>query len=112
MQLLNPLEPSTQSAAVLQDGESYHFVRKEDFEAAVKDGKFLEYAHVHNNLYGTTFKAVQDVASSGRCCILDIDVQGAKLVSITASLSLLARDWMNGARWLGSQQGEDTTWPT
>ena len=46
----------------------------------MKAGKFLEHAEVHGNLYGTTYQAVEIVGQSGRCCVLDIDVQGARLV--------------------------------
>ena len=35
----------------------YHFVSREDFEAGVAGGEFLEHATVHGNLYGTTAKA-------------------------------------------------------
>ncbi len=35
---------------------------------------------VHGNLYGTSFQAVTSVLESGRVCILDIDVQGARSV--------------------------------
>lgn len=38
-------------------------------------GKFLEHAHVHDNLYGTSLAAVEAVAGQGKICILDIDVQ-------------------------------------
>jgi guanylate kinase len=38
-------------------------------------GKFLEHAHVHDNLYGTSLAAVEAVAAQGKICILDIDVQ-------------------------------------
>lgn len=49
-------------------------------EADIASGKFLEHAHVHKNIYGTSVQAVQDVADAGRCCVLDIDVQGARQV--------------------------------
>ena len=58
-----------------QDGVHYHFVTKADFEHDIAHGKFLEYARVHGNIYGTSLAAVQDVAASGKCCVLDIDVQ-------------------------------------
>lgn len=35
---------------------------------------------MHNNYYGTSITSVARVAESGRCCILDIDTQGARLV--------------------------------
>ena len=63
-----------------QDGIHYHFTDKETFEAEIAQGKFLEYAYVHNNIYGTSIAAVEAVAASGKCCILDIDVQGARQV--------------------------------
>jgi guanylate kinase len=66
--------------AMLQNGVHYHYVTKEQFEADIAESKFLEYAHVHGNIYGTSWAAVQDVADSGKVCVLDIDVQGARSV--------------------------------
>ena len=65
-----------------QNGKEYYFTTHQDFERGISAGEFLEYAHVHSNIYGTSFRAVEDVAASGRCCVLDIDVQGARKVSI------------------------------
>lgn len=64
----------------MQDGVHYHFISRDEFEKGISEGKFLEYAYVHNNIYGTSIEAVQAVTSSGKCCILDIDVQGARQV--------------------------------
>lgn len=61
----------------------YHFTTHEAMEADIAAGKFLEHAHVHKNIYGTSVQAVQDVAAAGRCCVLDIDVQGARQVGAT-----------------------------
>ncbi|XP_076940819.1 guanylate kinase 2-like [Bidens hawaiensis] len=63
-----------------QDGVHYHFTNKTVMEDEIKAGKFLEYASVHGNLYGTSIEAVEVVADSGKRCILDIDVQGARSV--------------------------------
>ncbi|KAI9080734.1 hypothetical protein K1719_037247 [Acacia pycnantha] len=63
-----------------KDGVHYHFTEKSAMEKEIKDGKFLEFASVHGNLYGTSVEAVELVADSGKRCILDIDVQGAKSV--------------------------------
>lgn len=35
---------------------------------------------MHGNVYGTSFAAVESVSKAGKCCILDIDVQGAQKV--------------------------------
>ncbi|XP_021893414.1 guanylate kinase 2 [Carica papaya] len=63
-----------------KDGIHYHFTERSVMEAEIKDGKFLEFASVHGNLYGTSIEAVEVVADSGKRCILDIDVQGARSV--------------------------------
>ncbi|VFQ78496.1 unnamed protein product [Cuscuta campestris] len=63
-----------------QDGVHYHFTDRCTMEKEIRDGKFLEFATVHGNLYGTSVDAVEVVADSGKRCILDIDVQGAKSV--------------------------------
>ena len=57
------------------DGVHYHFVKKEDMEAAITRGEFIEYARVHSNMYGTSVKGVEDVRAAGKTCLLDIDVQ-------------------------------------
>jgi GTPase SAR1 family protein len=35
------------------DGVDYHFVTREQMLAEIEAGAFIEYAHVHNNIYGT-----------------------------------------------------------
>lgn len=62
------------------DGVHYHFTTREWMEEEIKAGGFLESADVHGNLYGTSLASVQEVASAGKLCILDIDVQGASQV--------------------------------
>lgn len=64
-----------------QDGVDYHFVTKELMQKKIKQGEFLEHATVHNNIYGTSTAAIQRVHSeSGKICVLDVDVQGVKMV--------------------------------
>lgn len=41
-------------------------------EKDVAEGLFLETAQVHNNMYGTSKKAVQDTLASGKVAILDV----------------------------------------
>ncbi|KAI3772584.1 hypothetical protein L6452_03774 [Arctium lappa] len=63
-----------------QDRVHYHFTKRSVMEEEIKAGKFLEFAAVHGNLYGTSIEAVDVVADAGKRCILDIDVQGARSV--------------------------------
>ncbi|KAF8396155.1 hypothetical protein HHK36_017768 [Tetracentron sinense] len=63
-----------------KDGVHYHFTERSVMEKEIRDGKFLESASVHGNIYGTSIEAVDVVADAGKRCILDIDVQGARSV--------------------------------
>ncbi|KAF9181270.1 guanylate kinase [Haplosporangium sp. Z 767] len=65
------------------DGVEYNFVTREEFLAGVERGEFIEHAEFSGNLYGTSVKAVKTVGEKGRICILDIDMQGVKLVKNT-----------------------------
>ena len=67
-----------------QHGVHYYYTTKEQFTKEIGEGRFIEHAEVHGNLYGTSFAAVRSVLDTGRSCILDIDVQGARLVRKTA----------------------------
>lgn len=62
------------------DGIHYHFTERSKIEKDISEGKFLEFAHVHGNVYGTSIEAVESVTDKGKRCILDIDVQGARSV--------------------------------
>jgi guanylate kinase len=59
-------------------GHPYYFLEKEDFQNKVETGFFVEWAVVHNNLYGTPLDQIQNAWSKQLCVIMDIDVQGAK----------------------------------
>ncbi|KAF9169879.1 guanylate kinase [Mortierella sp. AD011] len=65
------------------DGVEYNFVTRETFLAGVARGEFIEHAEFSGNLYGTTVQAVKSVGEKGKICILDIDMQGVKLVKKT-----------------------------
>jgi guanylate kinase len=60
-----------------QDGASYYFVERADFEARLAKGEFLEHAEVFGNYYGTHRSALTDAQAEGKDLLLDIDVQGA-----------------------------------
>jgi len=75
------------------NGVNYFFVDREDMEAMIERGEFVEYAEVHGNLYGTSWRAVEDVRSTGRICLLDIDLQGVRAL----------QESVHGGRWTGSK---------
>jgi guanylate kinase len=49
-----------------KDGVHYHFTEKSVMEKEIKSGKFLEFASVHGNLYGTSVEAVEVVTDAGK----------------------------------------------
>jgi guanylate kinase len=63
------------------EGISYYFVSEETFRGMVDRGEFLEWAHVHANLYGTSRSEVLGRLRAGQDVILDIDYQGAKQIA-------------------------------
>ncbi len=63
-----------------KDGADYHFVDRSQFLALVANGKFLEYAEVFENYYGTSRDWVESQLSEGKDIILEIDWQGAEQV--------------------------------
>lgn len=60
-----------------QDGREYHFISPEQFQAMTDHGDFLEWAHVHGNMYGTSRSAIESRLNSGDDVVLEIDWQGA-----------------------------------
>ncbi|TFJ84484.1 hypothetical protein NSK_004469 [Nannochloropsis salina CCMP1776] len=65
------------------EGVHYNFTSRDAMEAAIEEGRFLEFARVHTNLYGTSLEAVRQVQRAGKVCVLDIDVQGVMKVKET-----------------------------
>lgn len=63
-----------------EEGVSYFFRGKEEFEELIKEDAFLEYARVYDNYYGTPKQHVMDLLSQGKSVILEIDIQGAMQV--------------------------------
>jgi guanylate kinase len=61
-------------------GQDYHFVDLATFERMKASGEFIEWAEVHGAFYGTHRKTLQRTLEAGQDIILDIDVQGARLL--------------------------------
>lgn len=66
-----------------EHGKHYFFVTLEEMQKAIDNKEFIEHANYSGNLYGTSRKAVNDVLSNGKICILDIDLQGVQQVKET-----------------------------
>ncbi|PGH28950.1 guanylate kinase, partial [[Emmonsia] crescens] len=67
-----------------QDGREYYFTTRDSFQSLIDQGGFIEWAQFSGNYYGTSTKAVRDVAEKKRICILDIEMEGVKQVKRTS----------------------------
>lgn len=64
-----------------RDGNDYHFVSREEFQALADAGRFAEWAEVHGNLYGTSLDEIDRAQAEGKAGIVfDIDYQGARQI--------------------------------
>jgi guanylate kinase len=60
-----------------KDGETYHYITKEEFEADIKEGMFLEHELVHEtNYYGIPKKAVMEGLKADKTIVREVDVKG------------------------------------
>lgn len=58
-------------------GESYYFLKQEDFENRIALGDFVEWEEVYKgSYYGTLKEEVERLWSLGKTVIFDVDVQG------------------------------------
>ena len=62
------------------EGKDYFFVKEKQFKKLIKSNKFLEYAKVFKNLYGTTKDQVIKKLSIGENVLFDIDWQGTEQI--------------------------------
>lgn len=61
-------------------GIDYCFLSKKEFLSGIGSGRFLEWAEVHGQYYGTDAIPIEKWLKSGNDVLLDIDIQGARLV--------------------------------
>ena len=64
------------------DGREYFFIDRERFLQMIADDELLEHAEYVGNFYGTPRRFVEDKLAAGINVFLDIEVQGARQVSV------------------------------
>jgi guanylate kinase len=63
------------------DGVHYYFVDDAEFDRMIRERELLEWATVHNSYrYGTPRPPIDAALQAGRSVLLEIDLQGARLV--------------------------------
>src|SRR5215467_8963888 len=63
-----------------QNGREYYFITRDQFEDMIKRDRFLECADVFGHYYGTDKSVLENADKRGNDVLLDIDVQGERLV--------------------------------
>ena len=63
-----------------KDGVDYHFASENEFRSKIEANGLLEWAEVHERLYGTGRTETEAALDRGVDVVLDIDVQGAAQV--------------------------------
>lgn len=59
------------------DGEDYHFLSQEEFEASIARNEFLEWEEVYpGHYYGTLQREIDKIWAAGKVVLFDVDVQG------------------------------------
>jgi guanylate kinase len=59
------------------EGKHYYYIDRSAFEKKIDENAFIEFEHVHNDLYGTPREPLEKAVKDGHVYILDIDVKGA-----------------------------------
>ncbi|AGJ53743.1 guanylate kinase [Streptomyces sp. NPDC053741] len=72
-----------------RNGVHYFFVDDEEFDKLIANGELLEWAEFAGNRYGTPRRAVLDRLEAGEPVLLEIDLQGARLVRQSMPEALL-----------------------
>ncbi len=93
------------------DGRDYHFLDKAHFRAEIERGAFIEWAEVHDNLYGTPRQPMERALAAGRVFLLEIDVQGGaqlKTLGLPGVYIFIAPPDLGSLRARLEQRGTDS----
>ena len=72
-----PRSATTRARRPGEGDDLYHFVTEDEFSAWLKEGKFLEWAQVHQGArYGTLLSEIGPAIEQGSHVIREVDVQG------------------------------------
>ncbi|XP_048775821.1 protein PALS2-like [Ostrea edulis] len=63
-----------------EHGKGYFFDTRENMEADIKEGKFLEFGEFNGNLYGTKLESIHYTVQQGKMCVLDVNPTSLKVL--------------------------------
>jgi len=94
------------------EGVDYYFVSPEEFQKIRQEGKFVEWAQVHGQLYGTSIDFLNEAIKAEKDVILEVDVKGGtqikKRYPQAVLIFLLPPSWQELQRRLGNRATEET----
>ncbi|MCK4419156.1 guanylate kinase [Candidatus Aerophobetes bacterium] len=94
------------------EGVDYYFVSPEEFQKTRQEGKFVEWAQVHGQLYGTSINFLNEAIKAEKDVILEVDVKGGtqikKRYPQAVLIFLLPPSWQELQRRLGNRATEET----
>lgn len=79
---------SKQARCVEQNGQDYHFLTCEDFEAKINEGFFVEWSKAYDAYYGCP-RTIIDRVAAGQSYVLVIDRVGAEQVARCCEYAVL-----------------------
>lgn len=77
--LMHPVSVTTRAPRENEtDAKQYHFRSREQFDAMLENGEFVEWAEVHGARYGTLRAELERCTAAGHDVVLELDVQGMR----------------------------------
>ena len=61
-----------------ENGKSYFFISRHEFKDMIRANRFVEWAEVYGNYYGTAKETVRKTLATGNDVLFDVDVEGAR----------------------------------
>ena len=65
------------------NGKDYYFISREEFQARIDQGEFVEWVENYGNLYGSSRKTMESFLHEGQDVLLDIEPRGARKIKQT-----------------------------
>jgi len=62
------------------NGKDYYFISREEFQARIDQGEFVEWVENYGHLYGSSMKTMEEFLHDGQDLLLDIEPRGARKI--------------------------------
>ena len=63
-----------------ENGKDYYFISREEFQARIDQGEFVEWVENYGHFYGSSRNVMEEFLQSGQNLLLDIESRGAKKI--------------------------------